>query len=96
MGERQNTKGIDEMITREYYWICAVDRVSGRPVVDGHYNSEHEANQFGFSKNINGGDFSVYKFDTINKFSARDKFKHIMMANTGDISTVFRRAKYPV
>ena len=81
---------------REYYWICAVDRVSQRPVVDGPYNSESEANQFGFSKNINGGDFNVYQFDTRNKFSARDKFKHKILERTGDISSVFKRAKYPV
>ena len=89
-----NGNGHKRHRTRDYYWICAVDRVSGRPVVDGPYNSEQEANQFGFSKNINGGDFEVCRFATINKLNARDKYKHKILERTGDISTVFKRAIY--
>lgn len=80
--------------TRDYFWVCAVDRVSSRPCIDGPYDSEQEANQFGFSKNINGGDFEVYPFKTSNRITARDMFKHKMLERTGDISTVFRRARY--
>lgn len=81
---------------KQYYWICAIDKVSGRPIVDGAYNSEQEAHQYGFSKNINGGDFEVCMFPTSNRIMARDLFKHKILDRTGDISTVFKRARYKV
>ena len=81
---------------RDYYWICAVEKSSGRPVVDGPYDSETEANQFGFSKNINDGDFEVHAFNTIDRMAARDKYKHIVFERSGNLGFILKRAKYKV
>jgi hypothetical protein len=79
---------------RDYYWVCAVEAVTGRPVVQGPHNTEAEATQWGFA-NIHDGNFKVYAFDTIDKTSARDKFKNIRLEETKQLETVFKRAKYP-
>ena len=79
---------------RDYYWVCAVENVSGRPIVQGPHNTEAEANQYGFA-HIQDGDFKVYMFPTINKIAARDYFKNKRLEQTGQLAEVFKRAKYP-
>jgi hypothetical protein len=83
------------MSRKDYYWVCAVEKTTGGPVVQGPHASEMDANQWGFA-NIRDGDFTVYKFDTINRIAARDKFKNIRLEQTKQLETVFKRAKYPV
>ena len=87
-GHRRHSK-------RLYYWVCAIEKVSGRPFIDGPYDTEAEANQFGFAK-VRDGDFEVYAFDTVNKFSARDKFKHKRLEQSGQLADVFMRARYKI
>ena len=80
---------------RDYFWVCAIEKVSGRPIIDGPYDTEAEANQFGFAR-IRDGDFTVYAFNTINKFAARDKFKHKRLEQSGQLADVFKRARYKI
>lgn len=87
-GRHRRTRG-------PYYWACAVEKITGRPVVLGPYASEAEANQFGFEK-IRDGDFVVHAFDTCDKTAARDKFKYKRLEQSGQLAEVFRRAKYKV
>ena len=58
-------------MNRDWFWVCAIETISGRPVVLGPYNTEAEATQFGFSK-IKDGDFKVYSFPTVDRTAARD------------------------
>lgn len=80
---------------RDWHWVCAIETVTGRPVVLGPYNTEAEANQFGFEK-IKDGDFTVYPFPTTNKVTARDMFKYKRLEQSGQLSGVFKRARYKV
>jgi len=80
---------------RDYYWVCAIEKATERPVVQGPHDSEMDANQWGFA-NIRDGDFKVYKFPTRNKFAARDMFKSIRLEQTKQLETVFKRARYQV
>jgi len=82
-------------IRRNHFWACAIEKITGRPVVLGPYDTEQEANQFGFER-IKDGDFTVYEFDTRDKFAARDKFKYKRLEQSGQLSEVFKRAKYRV
>lgn len=80
---------------RDYYWVCATEQITGRPVVLGPYDTDREANQFGF-ESIKDGEFTVYPFPTINKITARDMFKAKRLEQSGKLSEVFNRAKYKV
>jgi len=80
---------------RDYYWVCAVEKVSGRPVVQGPHDTEAEANQFGFEK-IKDGDFTVEAFPTINRIAARDYYKNKRLEQSGQLADVFKRARYKV
>jgi len=80
---------------RELYWICAVEKTSGRPLVHGPHQTDTDARQWGF-EHIKDGDFEVFHFPTVNKIAARDYFKSIILERTNTLSSVFKRAKYPV
>lgn len=79
---------------RDYYWVCAIEKSSGRPVVQGPHNTDMEARQWGF-EHIQDGDFEVYPFPTINKIAARDFYKNIMLEKSKNLSSIFTRAIYP-
>ena len=87
-GHRRHSK-------RDWYWVCAVEKVSGRPVVQGPHDTDAEANQWGFEK-IKDGDFTVYPFPTINKIAARDFYKNKRLEQSGQLADVFKRARYKV
>ena len=78
-----------------HYWVCAIEKVSGRPVLQGPHDTESEANQFGF-EHIKDGDFTVEAFPTINKFAARDMYKNKRLEQSGQLADVFKRARYKV
>lgn len=82
-------------IRRDYYWVCAIHKISGRPIVQGPHNTESEANQFGY-EHIKDGDFEVYAFPTVNRITARDMFKSKRLERSGLLEDVFKRAKYKV
>lgn len=75
--------------------MCVVEKATGRPIIAGPYDSDTEANQFGFEK-IKDGDFKVYQFNTRDKTAARDMFKHIILNESGQVADVLKRARYQV
>lgn len=79
---------------RDYFWVCAVEKVSQRPVVQGPHNTEREAREWGLMY-IKDGDFEVLPFPTINKIAARDFYKSKMVERTKNIASAFTRAIYP-
>ena len=80
---------------RLWYWVCAIEKVSGRPVIQGPHDNETEANQFGF-EHIKDGDFTIEAFPTINKIAARDMYKNMRLEQSGQLADVFKRARYKV
>lgn len=78
-----------------YWWVCAVEKTTGRPLVHGTHNTDTDARQWGF-EHIKDGDFEVFAFPTVNRISARDYFKSIILERTNTLSSVFKRAKYPI
>lgn len=78
-----------------YYWVCAVDKVTGRPVILGPYTNESEANQFGFQK-ISDGDFVVEAMDTRDRQAAKARFNYKRLEQTGQLEVALKRAKYKV
>lgn len=81
--------------TRQAWWVCAIDKVSGRPIVQGPHFMDSEARQWGF-EHIRDNDFEVLQFPTVNKESARDMYKNILLERTNQLPIVFKRAKYQV
>lgn len=79
---------------RDYFWVCAIDKASQRPILQGPHNTDTDARQWGF-EHIRDGDFEVFSFPTINKQAARDCYKNIILERTNMLSDVFKRAKYP-
>ena len=80
-------------LTRDYYWVCAV--VNGRPFVQGWHLTDNDASQWGFSHlTPRGIDFEVNPFRTVDRFSARDKWKNILLERSNQLDTVLSRAKY--
>lgn len=75
------------------YWVCAIEKVSGRPILQGPHSTEAEANQFGFER-IKDGDFTVEAFPTVDRTAARDMYKNKMIEQSGQIADVLKRAKY--
>lgn len=90
-----NGHGVKSRVRRDYFWVCAIEKISGRPIIDGPHDTDMEANQWGF-EHIRDGDFKVYSFRTINKQAARDMLKHIMLEQSKDLSVVFKRARYKI
>jgi hypothetical protein len=88
-----NMNGNGHRGLRNFFWVCAVHKASGRPIVQGPHNTFEEANQFGFL-HVKDGDFKVYEFPTRNKVTARDMFKSKRLEETGMLEDVFKRAKY--
>lgn len=84
---RQNTKG------REFYWLLAVDRPSGRPIILGPYDTESEANRIGFEK-IDSGNFEVVPLATHNVQRANQLLKYRRFNQTSKLEEVLKRAKH--
>ena len=80
---------------RIFYWVCAIEKVSGRPVLQGPHSSEVEANQYGF-EHIKDGDFTVEAFPTVDRTAARDFYKNKMLQQSGQLADVFKRARYMI
>lgn len=72
-----------------------MDKVTGRPVILGPYNSETEANQFGFQK-IRDGDFMVEVMDTRDRQAAKARFNYKRLEQTGQLEVALKRAKYKI
>lgn len=89
-----NGNGHKKRTQRDYYWVCAVEPKSGRPVVQGPHNNEYGARNWGLD-HMKGFEFEVLAFPTINKMAARDYYKNAL-AERGDLlPIVFKRAIYP-
>jgi len=81
-------------MNKQMYWVCAIEKISGRPIVQGPHSDETEARQWGF-ENIRDNDFEVLQFPTIQKETARDMYKNILLERSKQLPIVFKRAKYP-
>ena len=79
---------------KPYWWVCAIEKASGRPIVQGPHNTDSEARQWGV-ENIRDNDWEVLSFPTVNKEMARDMYKSKVLERTKDLSSVFKRARYP-
>lgn len=79
---------------RDYWWVCAIEKTTGRPIVHGTHLTDTDARQWGFEHIRN--DFEVLPFPTVNKIAARDFYKARILERTNTLSSVFKRAKYPV
>lgn len=75
-----------------YYWLLAVDRVSGRPVILGAFNSEEEANQIGFQKI--DGNFEVVPLRTCDPARATKALKYRRFTQTSKLEEALKRAKH--
>ena len=78
--------------SREYYWILAVDKTSGRPVVLGYYHSEEEANRVGFEK-IDGS-FEVVPLKTTDSAKATKILKYKRFYQTARLEEALKRARH--
>lgn len=79
---------------RDYWWVCAVEKSCGRPIVQGPHNTDNDARQWGV-ENIWDNAWEVFPFPTINKIAARDRYKSIVLERTKLLPSVFQRAIYP-
>ena len=80
---------------REYYWILAVDKPTGRPVILGPFDTQDEANKIGFEK-IDSGNFEVVPLNTRDSQKAKDKLKYRRFHQEAKLEEVLKRAKYQV
>lgn len=79
---------------KEVYWVCAIEKSSQRPIVQGYHLTEDAARQWGW-EHIKDGDFEVCLFPTVNKIAARDYYKNRILERTNSLASIFTRAKYP-
>ena len=77
-----------------YYWILAVEPITGRPVVLGPYSTESEANDVGFNKC--GGTFEVLPLKTRDVGLATKILKHRRFEQSEQLAEVLKRAKHKV
>ena len=80
---------------RDYYWISAIEKETGRLVVLGPYDSEDEANQVGFGAKLDGM-FEVHKLGTIDKARATSEIKYKRFQQTQNLHESLKRAKHKV
>lgn len=80
---------------RDYYWISAIEKESGRLVVLGPYDTEDEANQVGFGAKLDGN-FEVHQLGTIDKARATSEIKYKRFNQTKSLEQALRRAKHTV
>ena len=81
-------------LSREYSWLLAIDKVSGRPIILGPFDDDNEANRIGFEK-IQGS-FEVHRLKTRNRMMARDLLKYKRFEQTAQLAETLKRAKYKV
>ena len=77
-----------------YYWVLAVEPMSGRPVVLGPYPSEGEANDMGFSKL--GTNFEVIPLSTRDVGLATKILKHRRFIETEKLNEAMKRARHKI
>lgn len=82
------------MTQTTYYWILAVDMITGRPVVLGPHSTEAEANEIGFKKI--GASFEVVPLNTRDINAATKMMKHRRFMQTEQLHEAVLRAKHKV
>jgi len=93
--KRPSNQGKGSITRREYYWLLAVDKVSGRPVILGPFDTEEEGNRIGFSK-IDSGNFEVIPLNTRNAQRANHILKYRRFNQTAKLEEALKRAKHSV
>jgi hypothetical protein len=76
-----------------YYWACAVESTSGRPMVFGPHSTDVDAREVAL-RHSGEGEFEIYRFPTINKFAARDMYRKKLEEQGTRLVDLFKRAKY--
>ena len=91
----QPRKKPDNTDTKQpYYWLCAIEKTTGTPIVDGPYNSEEEARNIGFSKIRD--DWEVIPMKTRDRNRATAMFRHMRFMNSGDLLEVLKRTRHKI
>lgn len=80
---------------RDYYWICAVEKTTGTPIVDGPYDTEDEAFQVGYTK-MRGEQFEVKPIKTIDRNKATADWRHERLMRSGQLIEVLKRTKHKI
>jgi len=78
---------------QNYWWACAVEYTSTRPVVLGPHVTEREAREVAL-RHDGEGEFMVYAFPTVNKFAARDMYRKKLEEQGAKLVDLFKRARY--
>ena len=80
---------------RDWAWLCAVEKTTGTPIVDGPYDTEDEANRIGLEKIQ--GDFEVMMWPTVDKNRATAMWRHERL-NRGEqiVDIVRKRTKHKI
>lgn len=92
---RQPRQGKGLVARREYFWLLAVDKASGRPIILGPYDTEEEGNRVGFEK-IDSGNFEVIPLNTRNVQRANHILKYRRFDQTAKLEEALKRAKHSV
>ena len=79
---------------RDWYWLCAVERETGTPIVDGPYDTEEEARQVGLQKIRDN--FEVIPMKTIDKNRATAEYRHRRFMTYGDLKQILLRTKHKI
>jgi len=74
-----------------FYWNYTI--YQGRLLIDGYYNDEQEATQFGY-KNIPVA-FETVPLNTKDRNRATQVIKRRVWEQTGDIDQALKRARHP-
>ena len=82
---------IDSKDKHNYYWNYAI--YQGKLLIDGCYNNEQEAMQFGY-KNIPVA-FETVPLNTKDRSKATQVIKRRVWEQTGDIDQALKRARHP-
>ena len=77
---------------RPWYWLCAVERESGTPIVDGPYDTEEEARRIGLEKIRDN--FEVIALNTIDRAKATAEYRHRRFMTYGDLKQILLRTKH--
>ena len=90
---RNNGRRERRRTRRDWFWACAREYTTGRPVVFGPHSTEVEAEQVAI-RHLGEGEFVVYAFPTVNKIAARDMFKKKLEEQGSSLTDLFKRARY--
>jgi len=82
---------------RDYYWICAVEKTTGTPVVDGPYDTEEEAEQTASqSTRLSGEQWEILPMRTVDRNRATAEFRHQRVQRFGRLDEALKRTGHKI